>query len=323
MPDLAIPFQLSDPGVPLGLDPAMREYLLCYNFPQPPAFRYGYTRFESQQTRDRVLLFGQAWLPEHALGTIFLQHGYGEHSGNFPLLVQNLLQANFAVAAMDLRGHGLSQGPRAHLSDPNFYAEDLQQFISGVVPVLLPNKPIFLWAHSLGALVALQVILQNKPSIKSAVLTSPLLGFPPLVGAQKVLASLVPILAKLVPSFPIAHGIQDRFLSHDQKYLAVREHDPLILQNTTPLWFQSISSAVSRIQESGKAFQNLCPTLLLLAGDEHVTNLTESRKFAFQAYSSSRHKVIEFPGYYHELEKELELRERVVAESIAWLRMHV
>jgi hypothetical protein len=53
-----------------------------------------------------------------------------------------------------------------------------------------------------------------------------------------------------------------------------------------------------------------------------VTNLNEARRFAFHAYGSLKHKVIEFPGYYHELEKEKGVRDRILSESLAWIRSH-
>lgn len=326
MPDATKPaFKLSEPGASLGHEPAMREYLRCYEFPQPPDVRYGYLRFESRQPMYRVGLFGQAWLPDHASGTVLLLHGYGEHSGNYARLVRNFTQARFAVVTMDLRGHGLSEGPRGHLEAANAYAEDVESFLDVVFPALLPHRPLFIWGHSMGALVGLQLLLRAQLPARpiAATFTSPLLGFPELSGVQKFLARLAPLLAKTLPTLPIAHGVHPENLSHDTKYLASREEDPFILKITTPCWFLSARKAVHSLQERALEFQKLAPTLFLLSGQEKVTNLTESRKFAFQAYSGLHHKVIEFPGFLHELEKEPEIRDRVVSESIAWFRSHI
>lgn len=315
-------FKLTEPGASLGQEPAMREYLRCYDYPQPPDVRYGYVRFESPQSADRVNLFGQAWLPDHAVGTVLLIHGYAEHTGNYSRLVKNFTDARFAVATMDLRGHGLSEGPRGHLESPDAYAEDIEHFMDTVFPALLPRRPLFLWAHSLGGLVGLQLLRRARMPVRpmGAVFTSPLLGFPELSGAQKALAKVAPLVAKALPTLPIAHGIPQEVLSHDEAYLAARKDDPLIIRVTTPRWFMSVKKAVNEVQNNAGDFQKLAPTLFLLAGQEKVTSLNDARKFAFQAYSGLRHKVIEFPGYFHELEKEKEIRERVVSESIAWFR---
>jgi alpha-beta hydrolase superfamily lysophospholipase len=253
-----------------------------------------------------------------------LFHGYGEHAGNYSRLVRDFIEARYAVVVMDLRGHGLSEGPRGHVPEPLTYAEDWEQFLGHVLPMVLPNLPLYIWGHSLGALTALQVIRRENLPMRprGAVLTSPLLGFPVLTGVQKLLTQLAPFLAKVLPSVPVAHGIPTSVLSHDEEYLARRFEDPLIGKVSTPLWFISMRDAVKQLQAQAEEFQALVPTLLLLAGNELVTNLNESRKFAFRAYAGIKHKVIEFPGYYHELEKEKDIRPRIVSESLAWFKSH-
>lgn len=323
MTDLT-PFKLSEPGSSLSHDPVMMEYLRCYEFPQPPAVRYGFLRFESPQTKDRVGLFGQAWVPPHATGTVLLLHGYCEHAGNYSHLIADFTNARLAVIMLDLRGHGLSEGPRGHLQNPDTYAEDVEAFVDRIYPQVLPNRPLYLWAHSLGSLVALQLLKRGKLPVRpsAVVLSSPLLGLPELVGSQKFLAKIAPVVAAILPTLPIAHGIPSGVLSHDEEYLARRHEDPLIGRNTTPKWFLAIRKAVAEVQAHAAKYLNLSPTLFLLAGDEKVTNLNESRRFAFQAYGSLKHKVIEFPGYYHELEKEKAIRARIVSESLAWFKSH-
>ncbi len=117
-------FQLSEPGTLLAQDPGMAEYLRSYSFPLPSDARYGFVRFESPQEKNRVSVFGQAWVPVHAVGTVTLIHGYAEHSGNYSRLVRDLIGNQFAVIAIDLRGHGLSEGPGGNLDSPEHYVED-------------------------------------------------------------------------------------------------------------------------------------------------------------------------------------------------------
>lgn len=317
-------FKLSEPGSTVVQDPAMGEYLRCYEFPQPPDVRYGYYRFDSPQKNDRVQLFGQAWLPDHAIGTVLLLHGYSEHSANFAQLVKNFTDAKFAVMAMDLRGHGLSEGPKGHVENPFTYTEDVEEFTENTFRQLLPHRPLYIWGHSLGSLVGLQILKRGNLSVRpsAAVFSSALLGFPELSGPQKILAALAPVIAKILPTFPVKHNIPDEVLSHDEAYLSRRFEDPLIGKVATPKWLIAMKKAVGDMQKSPEQFQKLSSTLFLLAGDEKVTNLNDARKFAFKAYAGMKHKVIEFPGYYHELEKELGIRDRVVSESIAWFKSH-
>jgi alpha-beta hydrolase superfamily lysophospholipase len=315
-------FHLSDPGSLADRDPAVAEYLHSYDFPQPADARYGFVRLESPGNRNRVSLFGQAWVPGHATGTVLLLHGYAEHSGNYARLVRDLVQNQLAVLTLDFRGHGLSEGPIGHVDGPDVYVEDTEHLLSEIFSQVLPYRPLFIWGHSMGGLVGLQLLLRGKlPAVPAAVaLSSPLLGFPELRGPQKLMAAVSPVLAKLVPTLPVPHGIPADFLSHDKDYLERRQRDPLIKRVTTPRWFESMKAAVRQVQSSAERLQEGSPTLLMLAGDERITNLGEARCFAFRAYTGQRHKVIEFPGICHELEKEPGCRGRLLAESLAWFR---
>jgi alpha-beta hydrolase superfamily lysophospholipase len=167
-----------------------------------------------------------------------------------------------------LRGHGLSEGPRGHLENPDFYAQDAEAFLNEIFPQTLPHRPLYLWGHSLGGLVGLQLLLRDRLPVRpsAAVFSSPLLGLPELSGAQKLLGSVAPLVALAMPTLPIQHGIPQSVLSHDEEYLQRRREDPLIGQHTTPRWFLSVKKAVAEIQAHARDFQPLAPTLFLLAG---------------------------------------------------------
>lgn len=317
-------FKLTEPGATLIRDPSVREYLKTYNCPIPPNVRYGHIRLESPQDQFRVALFGQAWVPDHSLGTVFLIHGFSEHTGNYGRLIQDFTNARLAVAAIDLRGHGLSEGPRGHTDSPECYAEDVEKFAQVVSPTLNPNRPFFLFGHSLGGLIALHLMLRNRmpAKIAAAVITSPLLGLPTLAGLPKILASVSPIAEKFFPTLGFPHNISDNTLSHDNEYLDRRAQDPLINGKASPRWVNCIKALMEEIHLNAGEFHRLAPTFLMLAGDEHVTNLNESRRFAFHGLADRKHKIVEFPGYYHELEKERGIRDRVVRETIAWFTSH-
>lgn len=299
----------------------MAEYLRAYELPLPPLARYGQARVEN----DRVALHAQAWVPGHALATVVLIHGYSEHSANYARLIREFVENQLAVITFDLRGHGLSEGPAGHVATPTLYAEDAENVLREIFPHVLPNCPLFLWGHSLGAMIVLQLIQRGHLPVapSAAVLTSPLLGLPELSGAQKILAGLSPLLARILPAFPVAHGIPPTNLSHDEIYLARRHDDPLMRRVATPRWLEATKLSFAALQRQAAEFQKLCPVLLMLAGEERVTNLLESRRFAFRAFAGQRNKVLEFPGMYHELEKEPEVRARVVSESLAWFKSHL
>ena len=298
-------------------------YLRGYGLPCPPDVRHGHSLFRGKDGDNRIALFGQAWLPDHPRGLVLLVHGFAEHTGNYGQLIQDLVSRRFAVTAVDLRGHGLSEGVRGHVDSPTAYAEDLEAWMDTVYSVISPSKPLYLWGHSMGALACLQVLLRNRmpQRISSAVLTSPFLGFPAMRGLRKLAFNMGPLIARVAPAVPLPSAIDPADLSTDQYYLSRRMEDPLIHRSVTPIWVQNMQKAIRQVQSQARDFENHAPVLLMLAGDERITNLLAARSFAFHALSAIKHKVIEFPGALHELEKE-SLRGRVLQETFAWFESH-
>ena len=147
-------FRLSDPGSLQAIDPSILEYLRSYRLPLPPAARYGFSRFASPQEKYQVLLHSQAWVPSHANGTVLLLHGYSEHSANYARLIRDLVEAQLAVITLDFRGHGLSEGPSGHVPFSHTYAEDAETVLGQIFPATLPNRPLFVFGHSMGAMIA-------------------------------------------------------------------------------------------------------------------------------------------------------------------------
>ena len=148
--------------------------------PRPPAARYGYMRITAPRENQRVALLAQAWVPGHAVGTVVLLHGYSEHVGNYARLIREFVDNQLAVITFDFRGHGLSEGPAGHTQLPELYPEDAEAVVNEIFPQVLPNSPLFIWGHSMGAMVGLELVLRGRlPRVPTAaVFTSPLLGMP-------------------------------------------------------------------------------------------------------------------------------------------------
>ena len=317
-------FVLSESGAPYSdAHTDVMAYLQTYGFPYPPNVRYGNCHFDSPQENHRVRLFGQAWLPPDAKGIVLLIHGYGEHVGNYSRLINDLVRVGFGVTAIDLRGHGLSEGPRGHTDTPECYTEDLEEWLKIVMPSFADSSRLYLWAHSLGAQIGLQLLLRNKLKIfpTAACFTSLFIGFPAVTGIQKLALKVNVFLEKFAATLQIPTNIPPEHLSSDKEYLKDRAKDPLIISHCTPTWAVCMQQAFTQLQSHASEYSDRCPTLLMLPGEEKVVNLLAARAFAFNALSSLKHKVIEFPKMLHELEKE-SVRPRVVQESIAWFSLH-
>ena len=119
---------------------------------------------------EGVELFSACWRPlGEPRAVVVLVHGIGEHSGRYPALVTRLTAAGFAVCAFDHRGHGKSPGRRGHIGSWVEYREDVRAFLA-VTAKQFAGRPMFLYGHSLGALIVTEFIIAypGKPRSKRA-----------------------------------------------------------------------------------------------------------------------------------------------------------
>lgn len=126
--------------------------------------------------RDKRKVFAYQF-PKKSENTIILIHGvastaylYNKTAG----LLQEATQAE--VFAIDLRGHGKSEGKAGDVDYINQYADDLADIIK-TIHKQKPKGKIIIAGHSMGGGVALNYAIQkNKTIIDGYLLFAPLLG---------------------------------------------------------------------------------------------------------------------------------------------------
>jgi alpha-beta hydrolase superfamily lysophospholipase len=126
--------------------------------------------------RDNKKIFAYKF-PSKSNSTIILVHGvantgylYNKTAG----LLQEATQAE--VFALDLRGHGKSEGKDGDVNYINQYADDLADIIK-IIRKQKPKGKIIIAGHSMGGGIALNYAMQkNKEKIDGYLLFAPLLG---------------------------------------------------------------------------------------------------------------------------------------------------
>ncbi|SEA12196.1 alpha/beta hydrolase [Microbulbifer marinus] len=86
--------------------PALQDYRNYYNLQFPRANRTGVGTF----TACGFELVAQYWLVEKPRGTLFICHGYFDHTGIYGAAVRFGLERDLNVVIFDFPGHGLSSG---------------------------------------------------------------------------------------------------------------------------------------------------------------------------------------------------------------------
>lgn len=278
------------------------------------------SEYDTEQTRNKAWLDmpdGQPlrlhdWPLPQARGGVLIVHGLGEHAGRYDRLARWFNTHGYAVRAYDQRGHGQSPGPRGVLKHPDDLLADLS-VVHADYARTLGAAPLLL-GHSMGGLVALRAVLDERITPKGLVLSSPALRS----HASKGLQRLAAVLAHLLPNLPLRNGLDLERLSHDAQVIAAYRDDPLCHDRVSPRLADFIFHAgASCIADAGRLE---VPTLLLVAGDDALVDAAGSRDFSTAAARTKQLTTRYFASLYHELFNEAEPgRGQVLRQLQDWL----
>ena len=259
---------------------------------------------------DGLSLFWQAWEPEGtARGTVCLVHGLGEHSGRYAHVAAAFTTAGLSLHAIDLRGHGQSEGPRGHTPSLAQWLDDIDMLLKGATLEL----PRFLYGHSLGGLLILNYGIHRRSQLTGIISTGPVLRISAEVPPLK--AVLGKILASLWPTFSLRSGLVAADLSRDQDVVQAYIDDPLVHDLVSSRLFVEMIAAGQDTLEKAADFQ--LPVLLYHAQIDRLTDHTATEEFYAKIGSVDKTLHI-WPNLYHEVHNEPE-KDQVLAEMIEWI----
>ncbi len=261
-------------------------------------------------------LYYQCWQPgmePHAI--VVVVHGVAEHSGRYMNLVDPLTRAGYAVYGDDHRGHGRSPGQRVYINQWGEYREDLKAFLE-MIGRLEPGKPVFLFGHSMGALIALDYLLHYPEGIRGAVIS----GVPlePAGVAKPHLVALARAVSGIWPRFSANLGLDPKALSRDQAVVKAYEADPLVSRKATARWGTENLNTVAWIK--AHAAEIRLP-ILLIHGETDRLNLAQGSKELYEAMTQADKTLRIYPGGYHELHNDID-HVQVVNDIKEWLDQH-
>ncbi|RUS45421.1 alpha/beta hydrolase [Cohnella sp. AR92] len=266
------------------------------------------------RTRDNTPMFACEWLPEdpaQAKAFIGLVHGMGEHTGRYRHVAEMLVQKGYVVWAFDQYGHGRTPGKRGHAPSYDALLEG-PEYLLAEAARRYPRLPAFLYGHSMGGNLTLNYLLRHQPNIAGAIVSSPWLKLafnpPPL---QAMLGRFV---ERIYPHYTNHRPLVAERLTSDPAMIRRIAEDPEGHGYITARFFFGVSRAGQ--WAIANASRLSVPVLLMHGGDDKVTSLQASRQFAENAGANC--KLIEWPGYRHELHNETE-RGAVFAVIRKWL----
>jgi acylglycerol lipase len=236
---------------------------------------------------------------------VALIHGLAEHSQRYLHVIEHLNAADYNVHAVDIRGHGTSEGFPGKVTGLEDWVEDAAALLE-MARRDAGDMPVFLLGHSLGALISATYVARNPGAVDGLVLS----GIAVLAGSA-LLASM---------SDPDAPGIPPEAVSRDPEVVRAYVEDPMVFYDRVPPEANAAALAAAiEVNQSGPLIT--VPVLMVHGSADAIADVDGARELFAQLGSEDKELIV-YDGLYHEVMNEPE-QERVLADIVAWLDRHV
>ena len=252
-------------------------------------------------------------------GAVLISHGFSEFAAKYEEMVWYFLLAGFSVCILEHRGHGYSARDVAddeivYIDTWRRYVADLAKCANTIARPLAGNKPLMLFAHSMGGGIAAAMLERYPNVVDKAVLSSP------MIEANMHVPNWLAALACGV-GCDTGHGKSMAPGQHGfSPVIDMKDHQGACMQRLE--WAKKLRMANTHYQTSAAANEwvrqalriaravqspKMCerietPILLFQAGNDHwVRNSAEDRFVKLVGKHGGSIRMIRVPGSVHEI----------------------
>ncbi|MFY1621027.1 alpha/beta hydrolase [Micromonospora sp. WMMD736] len=260
-----------------------------------------------------ISLYWRAWLPGGVpRAVVVLAHGGLEHGGRYAHVAARLNEAGLAGYALDFRGHGRSGGRPGQIERMSLLVDDLGRLVR-LAGERHAGTPMFLVAHSLGAMVALEYVTSGEHDLAGMVLSGTGID---VSGIPKLQAVLAKSLSALAPNLGLMK-VDSGGVSRDPAVVRDYDNDPMVFRGRVPVRTPAeLLASSERVTPRLGAIQL---PLLVLHGDADVLATPAGARLVYAAAGSDDKTLTIYPGLYHEIFNEPE-KNAVLDEVVAWIK---
>jgi lysophospholipase len=231
---------------------------------------------------------------------VVVVHGFAEHSGRYAHVLSGLSERGLDAWALDLRGHGRSDGGRGCIATFDDYLDDVEALVGMAAPDR-GTVPFFLLGHSMGGLVATRFAQERPMGVKGLLLSSPFYRVKMAVPLVKRGAACV--LSSLLPNLAMPTNLDANHISRDQAVVQAYVNDPLVLTKATTRWFTETVGAQARAFAGAPSLR--VPVLLIHGAADGLVDPEASREL-FERLGAVDKTLRLWPELRHEILNEPE-----------------
>lgn len=238
-----------------------------------------------------------------AKAVVVIVHGAMEHHRRYGWLIEMWRLAGFHVIMGDLPGQGMTtRARRGHIDSFDEYLFEVKDWIQAAYQF---NLPVFLIGHSMGGLIAIRLLQEERLNLAGVALSSPCLG---LVNhpskSKQMLSSLLNVI---VPSYRVDTGLTVQMATRNEEVREIDANDTLYITKVSVRWYQELSQAIKVAFEKIDDIQDI-PFLVMQGGEDKIVNKTMVKNW-FNHVPLSEKRFKEWPKCYHEIFNEPEREE--------------
>ncbi|KAM7265138.1 hypothetical protein ACFE04_002821 [Oxalis oulophora] len=250
-------------------------------------------------------LFTRSWLPNNDTpprGIIFMVHGYGNDiSWTFQATPIFLAQKGFACFALDLEGHGRSDGLKAYVPNVDLVVKDCEFFFNSIKQdIKFQSLPCFLFGESMGGAICLLIHLANPDVFNGAVLVAPMCKISDKIKPNWGITKVLTFAAKFLPTLAVVP-------TEDLLLKSVKVKEKQIIGGMNPMRYRGkprLGTVVELLKVTDYLSENLSnvgiPFIVLHGSADVVTDPDVSRALYEEAKSEDKSIKI-YDGMLHSL----------------------
>lgn len=235
-------------------------------------------------------------------GVICGVHGYGNDiSWTFQATIIFLAQNGFACFAVDIEGHGRSQGLKAYVPDLDLVIQDCLSFFNFIKPdPQFLGLPRFLYGESLGGAICLLTHFAAPDAFDGAILVAPMCRISDKVKPRWPIPEILTFVAKFFPTLAIVptEDIMRKSIKVEEKK-KIGDMNPVRYRGKPRLG--TVVELLRATEYLGKRLSDVSIPFLVLHGSEDaVTDPAVSRALYEEAKSEDKTIKI-YEGMLHSL----------------------
>lgn len=263
-----------------------------------------------------VDLYWQAWLPDgDPKAVVVIAHGGGEHSGRYAHVGEHLVNAGYAVYALDHRGHGKSHGKGANIEGIELVVADLDGFVS-LVADRHAGLPVYLLGHSMGGAIALSYAIRHQDRLAGLLLSG---AAADVAALNKVELVASRVLSRIAPGVGV-FGVASSQVSRDPETVRAYDADPLVHHGKLPA--RTVGELVSSGLRFPEEVRRINIPLLVMHGTADELTPPAGSEMVHERASSADKTLKLYDDLYHEIFNEPE-RAQVLSDVTSWLDARV